>query len=184
MSLLIARCSITLSARSWRRSPSQCSAFSFRPACSVASVLRFAQLSPGTRRAWLSWKPSNTPDSFWRRLEGPGGWYRYHALFAAAMRHEAGRRLGEEALRELSLQASAWYEQEALLTEAIEAAYLARDMERVARLIKLVQEQSFSEPQTMLRWLEQLPEAVLREHPMLCFLFATELRFPVKLRFA
>jgi len=121
---------------------------------------------------------------FLEALEGPGGWYRYHALFAAAMRHEAGRRLGEEALRELSLQASAWYEQEALLTEAIEAAYLARDMERVARLIERVHEQNFSEPQTMLRWLEQLPEAVLREHPILCFLFATELRFPVKLWFA
>jgi len=121
---------------------------------------------------------------FLEALEGPGGWYRYHALFAAAMRHEAGRRLGEEALRELSLQASAWYEQEALLTEAIEAAFLARDMERVARLIERVHEQNFSEPQTMLRWLEQLPEAVVREHPMLCFLFATELRFPVKLWFA
>src|SRR5713101_1987070 len=36
----------------------------------------------------------------------------------------------------------------------------------------------------MLRWLEQLPEAVLRVHPLLCFLFATELRFPVKLWFA
>src|SRR5258708_22391895 len=66
----------------------------------------------------------------------------------------------------------------------MEAAYVARDMERVARLIERVHEQNFSEPQTMLRWLEQLPEAVLREHPLLCFLFATELRFPVKLWFA
>jgi hypothetical protein len=57
-------------------------------------------------------------------------------------------------------------------------------MERVARLIEQVHEQNFSEPQTMLRWLEQLPEAVLRVHPLLCFLFATELRFPVKLWFA
>src|SRR5258708_36665300 len=66
----------------------------------------------------------------------------------------------------------------------MEAAYVARDMERVARLIERVHEQNFSEPQTMLRWLEQLPEAVLRAHPLLCFLFATELRFPVKLWFA
>jgi LuxR family maltose regulon positive regulatory protein len=67
------------------------------------------------------------------------------------MRQEAGRRLGEGALRELSLRASAWYEQEALLTEAIEAAYLARDMERVAWLIERVSQQNFSESQTMLR---------------------------------
>ncbi|EFH85942.1 LuxR C-terminal-related transcriptional regulator [Ktedonobacter racemifer] len=121
---------------------------------------------------------------FLEALEGPGGWYRYHALFAAAMRHEAERRLGEERLCTLSLRASMWYEQEALLTEAIEAAYLAQDIERVARLIERVHTQNFSEPQTMLRWMEQLPEAVVRAHPMLCFLFATELRFPVKLWFA
>jgi LuxR family maltose regulon positive regulatory protein len=121
---------------------------------------------------------------FLEALSSPGGWYRYHALFAAAMRQEAGRRLGEEALRELSLRASAWHEQEALLPEAIEAALLARDMERVARLIERVHAHSFSEPHTMLRWLEQLSEAVIREHPLLCFLLATELRFPVQLRFA
>lgn len=121
---------------------------------------------------------------FLEALEGSGGWYRYHALFAVAMRHEAERRLGEDALRELSLRASVWYEQEALLTEAIEAASLARDVERVAQLIERVHMQNFSEPQTMLRWMEQLPEAIVRAHPMLCFLYATELRFPVKLWFA
>jgi LuxR family maltose regulon positive regulatory protein len=122
---------------------------------------------------------------FLEALEGPGGWYRYHALFAEAMRREASLRLGEEALGALSLRASSWYEQEALLTEAIEAAWQAQDLERVARLIEQRDAQGgFSESQTMLRWLEQLPEAVLREHPMLCLLFATELRFPVELRFA
>jgi LuxR family maltose regulon positive regulatory protein len=122
---------------------------------------------------------------FLEALEGPGGWYRYHALFAEAMRREASSRLGEEALRALSLRASSWYEQEALFTEAIEAAWQAQDLERVARLIEQRDAQGgFSEPQTMRHWLEQLPEAVLREHPMLCLLFATELRFPVELRFA
>jgi LuxR family maltose regulon positive regulatory protein len=121
---------------------------------------------------------------FLEAMEGPGGWYRYHALFAEAMRREASRRLGEEVLRASSLRASSWHEQEGLLTEAIEAAWLAQDMERVARLIEQVHTQNSSSPQTMLRWLEQLPEAVLRAHPLLCFLFATELRFPVKLWFA
>jgi len=121
---------------------------------------------------------------FLEAMVGPGGWYRYHALFAEAMRREASRRLGEEVLRAYALRASSWYEQEEWLPEAIEAAWLAQDMERVARLIEQVHEQNFGSPQTMLRWLEQLPEAVLRVHPLLCFLFATELRFPVKLWFA
>lgn len=117
-------------------------------------------------------------------MAGPGGWYRYHALFAEAMRREASQRLGEEVMRASALRASSWYEREKWFPEAIEAAWLAQDMERVARLIKQVHEQNFCAPQTMLRWLEVLPEAVLRAHPLLCFFFATELRFPVKLWFA
>ncbi|HEY4384324.1 MAG TPA: LuxR C-terminal-related transcriptional regulator [Ktedonobacteraceae bacterium] len=116
-------------------------------------------------------------------LEGPGGWYRYHALFAEAMHREASRRLGEEALQALSLQASVWYAQEALLTEAIEAARLSQNMERMARLIEQIDILTFHETQTMQRWLELLPETILRTHPMLCHLFAVELRFPAELRF-
>src|SRR5260370_37932664 len=58
---------------------------------------------------------------FLEAMEGPGGWYRYHALFAEAMRREASRRLGEEVLRAYALRASSWYEQEEWLPEAIEA---------------------------------------------------------------
>lgn len=121
---------------------------------------------------------------FLEAMAGPGGWYRYHALFAEAMRREASQRLGEEAMRAYALRASSWYEQEQWFPEALEAAWLAQDMERVARLIEQAHKQNFSAPQTMLRWLERLPEAVLHAHPLLCFLFATELRFPVKLWFA
>jgi len=121
---------------------------------------------------------------FLEALEGPGEWYRYHALFAEAMRREAAGRLGEETLRALSLRASSWYEQEELFTEAIEAAWLASDAERVARLIEQVNERDFHEPQMMLRWLEQFPEDVLREHPLLCHFLAVELRFPVAFRFS
>jgi LuxR family maltose regulon positive regulatory protein len=117
-------------------------------------------------------------------MAGPGEWYRYHALFAEAMRREASRRLGEDLLRQGALRASWWYEQEGMLTEAIETAWLALDVERVARLIEQVDVLNFYEPQTMLRWLEQLPEAVLREHPMLCHLYAIELCFPIELRFS
>jgi LuxR family maltose regulon positive regulatory protein len=119
---------------------------------------------------------------FLEAMAGPGEWYRYHALFAEAMRREAGRRLGEAALRVRALRASHWYEQAGMLTESIEAALLAPDLERAAWLIEQVDVLSFYEPQTMRRWLERLPEEVLREHPMLCHLLAVELRFPVELR--
>lgn len=121
---------------------------------------------------------------FLEALEGPGEWYRYHALFAEAMRREASRRLGEKTLQEGALRASLWYEQEGMLTEAIEAAWLVLDMERVARLIESLDIVNFYEPQTLRKWLERLPEEILRTHPMLCHLLAVELCFPVELRFS
>ncbi|MBO0783335.1 MAG: transcriptional regulator, partial [Ktedonobacteraceae bacterium] len=48
---------------------------------------------------------------FLELLDGSGGWYRYHALFAEAMRVEARRRLGNDAMRLLYLRASQWYAQ-------------------------------------------------------------------------
>ena len=106
-----------------------------------------------------------------------GTWYRFHTLFAEAMRREATLRLGEEALRTLSLRASHWYEQHARTSEAIEAALLSHDFERAARLIEQVDtEGQISEFYTARRWLERLPEEVLRAHPMLCWLAALSLQ--------
>lgn len=110
---------------------------------------------------------------FLEALDSAGGWYRYHALFAEAMRTEAARRLGAETLRCLAAQASRWYEEHALLTEAIETALFAQEFERAALLIERLNEHTyFTEHYTMCRWLEQIPQSLLRSRPALCFLFA------------
>ncbi len=125
---------------------------------------------------------------FLEPLDGVGQWYRYHALFAEAMQHEAHRRFGETALPGLARAASAWYEQHGLPAEAIEAALQARDWEHTAVLIARLIEmpsyvydlQRFNEPQefhTLRRWLEQLPDSVLRQHPLLCLYYAIALLF-------
>ncbi|HET8840657.1 MAG TPA: AAA family ATPase, partial [Ktedonobacteraceae bacterium] len=56
-------------------------------------------------------------------LEGNQSWYRYHALFAEAMRHEAQKVFGEEQMRALYAQACCWYEKHGFLNEAIESAF-------------------------------------------------------------
>ncbi|QBD75116.1 hypothetical protein EPA93_03535 [Ktedonosporobacter rubrisoli] len=104
--------------------------------------------------------------------------YRYHPLFAEALRIEARHRLGEAALRALSLQASRWYEQHALPAEAVDTALLAHDMERTVYLIeRLDATKQLPEPQTLCRWLEQVPDTLLYAHPQLCFSYATALQF-------
>ncbi|GCE10701.1 LuxR C-terminal-related transcriptional regulator [Tengunoibacter tsumagoiensis] len=110
---------------------------------------------------------------FLEALESADGWYRYHALFAEAMRTEAIRRLGAEALRYLAAQASRWYEEHALLSEAIETALSAQEFERASLLIERLNEHAyFTEYHTMCRWLDQIPKSLLPSHPTLCFLFA------------
>lgn len=113
--------------------------------------------------------------------EGAGEWYRYHALFAEAMQHEARRQLGEDALRALSHTASCWFEQHDLLPEAIEAALKMGESTRTAALIEqLIETSRFQESheyQTLSRWLEQLPESLLKQSPLLCFRYAVALIF-------
>ncbi|MFL5625895.1 MAG: LuxR C-terminal-related transcriptional regulator, partial [Ktedonobacteraceae bacterium] len=112
-------------------------------------------------------------------LDGAGLWYRYHALFAEAMQHEARRRLGEDYLRSLYDKASLWFEQHGLLAEAVEVALSARDFVRAAKLIeRIVGPYGVkNELHTLLRWITQLPEEVLQGHPELCLAYAMALLF-------
>lgn len=118
---------------------------------------------------------------FLEALDGAGEWYRYHAVFAEAMQREARRQLGEDAFYALSFAASCWFAEHGLISEAIEAALQARASEHAATLIEsYVQTARFPEQQeyhTLRRWLEQLPEAILTQHALLCFRYAMTLIF-------
>src|SRR5260221_1367090 len=109
-------------------------------------------------------------------------WYRYHGLWAKALRAEARRRLGEEKLRELSAHASRWYEAHHLYAEAVESALYAQDYPRAAVLIERIlrEPHAFSqanEYHTLYTWLEQLPEALLASSPALCLGYARALLY-------
>ena len=109
-------------------------------------------------------------------------WYRYHGLFAEAMRSEALRRLGEEQLRELSARAIRWYEAHRLSAEAVESALYAQDYPRGAGMIERILQEphAFSQAtgyHTLYTWLEQLPEALLASSPALCLGYARALLY-------
>jgi LuxR family transcriptional regulator, maltose regulon positive regulatory protein len=112
-------------------------------------------------------------------LDGHGSWYRYHTLFAEAMQHLAQQRLDAEQRRALSERASLWYTEQGLLPEAVELALAAAAFERVAELIARSIEPRLvnNEYTTLRRWLSQLPQAVLRRHPALCFTYALAIQF-------
>ncbi len=112
-------------------------------------------------------------------LDDAGQWYRYHALFAEAMQHEARRRLGEDYLRSLYDKASRWYEEHGRLAEAVEVALTARDFARAAALIERINGpyNYTNELHTLMRWIEQLPKEVLQPHPALAMSYAIALLF-------
>lgn len=109
-------------------------------------------------------------------------WYRYHTLFAEAMRNEARRRFGEDYLHDLFARASHWYEVHGYPGEAIDAALDAQDYTRAASLIERSIEEhtlpgEIHEPYTLHRRLEQLPKTILEQKPVLCLSYATTLLF-------
>lgn len=126
---------------------------------------------------------------FLEPLDETGQWYRYHALFSEAMRVEARQRLGTAAFLALYMRASQWYEQQEMLSEAIEAAFQARDNQRAVELIErlvrgsqyfLLNPQIFLATQgfyTFRRWLDQLPDEALYARPLLCLGYATATLF-------
>ncbi len=95
-------------------------------------------------------------------------WYRYHHLFADVLR---ARLLDGQPDRvpDLHRRASAWYEQEGEPSEAIRHALTAQDFERAAYLVELAipaMRQARQEA-TARRWLEALPDELIRVRPVL-----------------
>jgi LuxR family maltose regulon positive regulatory protein len=120
---------------------------------------------------------------FLEPLDDAGTWYHYHTLFAEAIQQEARRRLGSHIQHEISLAASLWYEQQHMLSEAVEAALQAQDLPRTITLIEQIVEAQapifgysttgqIAEHHTLCRWLEQIPTRQLQHHPELCMRYA------------
>ncbi|HMQ55017.1 MAG TPA: LuxR C-terminal-related transcriptional regulator [Anaerolineae bacterium] len=117
-------------------------------------------------------------------LDEVGYWYRYHPLFAEALRGRL-RQLaaspapppwlglsGDEA--ELHRRAAGWYEQQALVEEAMAHWLLAPDFAAAARLLARIARPMWmsGELTTLQRWFKALPEPLLRARPQLCLFYA------------
>jgi LuxR family maltose regulon positive regulatory protein len=121
-------------------------------------------------------------------LDGERRWYRYHRLFADLLRIRL-HQLQPEQASTLHRRASEWYERHRLTTAAIEHALSARDFQRAARLIGELGSTMWghSEHATLSRWLEALPDSVVRSQPQLCtfsawLLFAAGQHQPAEMR--
>src|SRR5215213_8557047 len=103
-------------------------------------------------------------------------WYRYHHLFADFL-HGRLERERPERLTPLHLRASEWYEDNALVAEAVRHALSAGDHERAARLMESSVGQTWyrGEVMTLLGWLRELPKEAMLRRPLLLVWYAAAL---------
>jgi LuxR family maltose regulon positive regulatory protein len=101
-------------------------------------------------------------------------WYRYHHLFADLLRRRLRQAMEPSAWMTLYHRASAWYEHEGFVAEAVSQALAAPNFEHAADLLERHVLAVFFRSETMLvhSWLKALPEALLRTHPLLCAVYA------------
>jgi LuxR family maltose regulon positive regulatory protein len=117
---------------------------------------------------------------FLQSIADSDGWYRYHALFAEAMQHEARLRLGEAQVALCLARAQSWYEHNGMLDEAIETALQRRATASALALLERFLERPnafYERIYAMQRWLQPMPEELLATSPMLCFAYASALTF-------
>jgi LuxR family maltose regulon positive regulatory protein len=100
-------------------------------------------------------------------------WCRYHRLFADLLRQRL-HQIHPDRVPGLHRRASGWLEQNGLMAEAIDHALAAEDLERAADLIEANAEATLmrGEVATFLRWIDALPDDLVRARPMLCILYA------------
>jgi LuxR family maltose regulon positive regulatory protein len=101
-------------------------------------------------------------------LDEDRSWYRYHHLFADALRVRL-RAQHPERVGELHVVAAGWLAEHGLLADAVRHAIASGDMERVADLFELglADLRQHRQDGTIREWLAALPDDVVRARPLL-----------------
>jgi LuxR family maltose regulon positive regulatory protein len=116
-------------------------------------------------------------------LDNEGKWYRYHHLFAEVL-HARLQQTHAHLIAELQRRASAWYEQNGLIVEAINYALAAKDHDRVAMLVERVAPAMLqrSELARLLTWLDTLPDDEVQTRPQLAVYYCWGLLLSGKMK--
>jgi LuxR family maltose regulon positive regulatory protein len=102
-------------------------------------------------------------------LDDERRWYRYHHLFADLLRSHLEYTQPDQ-VPLLHRSASAWYEENGHVAEAVRHALAAGDVGRVAHLAegKVLDMLDHGELGTLVRWLDALPADLVCNYPWLC----------------
>ncbi|MCB0176812.1 MAG: tetratricopeptide repeat protein [Anaerolineae bacterium] len=102
-------------------------------------------------------------------LDGERRWYRYHHLFADFLRAQLAQTVDATQLADLHRRAGDWYAANGYLAEAVRHALTIGDMERAAGLMEsaVFEMVASGEVNTVITWLDTLPETFIQSRPRL-----------------
>jgi LuxR family maltose regulon positive regulatory protein len=109
-------------------------------------------------------------------LDDERQWYRYHHLFSELL-FRSLKQTRPEVLNELYERAAAWLEANGYMEKAIGYALKAQNYEFATRLMYQIRTNllDHGEIDSLISWLNTLPEELVRSQPELCFSKATNL---------
>jgi LuxR family maltose regulon positive regulatory protein len=112
-------------------------------------------------------------------LDAQRRWYRYHPLFAEALRYRF-EQMHPDQLSTLHRRASRWYAEHGRKSDAIEHALLAHDWQWAADVIEpyrctVAVPELKNDMVGLRRWIERLPKELVHSRPRLCLLYARSL---------
>jgi LuxR family maltose regulon positive regulatory protein len=107
-------------------------------------------------------------------LDGVGGWYRYHQLFADFLRNQLARSFTDEERSNLHLRASVWFESAGFIKDAVRHALAGQCWDRAAALLEQQCAPLFAWDRlaSLREWLHGLPAPVFERSPQLAFWLA------------
>jgi len=122
-------------------------------------------------------------------LDLEGRWFRYHHLFQEMLRDQLQARTPPGKITALHLRASAWFEGEAFVEEALEHALAAEDIDRVVQIVARHRHPTLDSDRWHIleNWMSLVPETAVQEHVellvtrawILMYHYAFEALFPL-----
>jgi LuxR family maltose regulon positive regulatory protein len=128
-------------------------------------------------RACLEW--IERAELFVIPLDNSREWYRYHHLFQELLQQRLAAEMAPDEVASLRRLASTWFEEHGLIDEALHHAVAAGDLDLAARQMSagLRDVLNRQDRQTLERWLQLLPEELIRRNPGLLMIRVWALQF-------
>ena len=116
-------------------------------------------------------------------LDNNREWYRYHHLFQQSLQQKLSAEMRPGEVSNLHRLASAWFEEQGLVDEALRHSLAAGDLDLAARQMTagLRDVINREDRQTLERWLRLLPEEMIQRQPGLLMIRAWALQFSWRL---